>query len=411
MPDRSAPRPRTRRVPSRATARALVARAAQPIQAFLATEAAGGALLLLAALLALGWANSPWSAAYERIIEASTTIRFAGAALDVDVHHVVNDGLMAIFFFVVGLEITREVRTGELRDRRAAAVPAIAAIGGMVVPALLYLVLNAGTAAASGWGVPMATDIAFAVGVLTLAARSAPPGLRSFLLSLAIVDDIGAIVVIAVVYSSGIEPIPLLVAAAIVALLVAHRRARRWRVSVHLALGLALWVAVAASGVHATIAGVLLGLLTPTTSGPDDGASPLVRLEERFHPWTSYAIVPAFAFANAGIHLSASAFADALTSPVTLGVLLGLVVGKVVGISLATWIAVRSGLGRLPEGVGWRGIVGAAAVAGIGFTVALFVAELAFADPVIADRARVGILLASVVSGAIGFGVLRRVRA
>lgn len=411
MSDRTEPRRRKRRVPPRTTARALVSRAAQPIQAFLATEAAGGALLLAAALLALGWANSPWSAAYERIVEASTTVRVGGFALRLDVHHVVNDGLMAVFFFVVGLEITREVRSGELRDRRAAAVPAVAALGGMVVPALVYLALNAGTPAAHGWGVPMATDIAFAVGVLTLAARSAPPGLRSFLLSLAIVDDIGAILVIAVVYSSGIEPIPLLAACAIVTLLVAHRRARRWRVGVHLGLGLALWVAVAASGIHATIAGVLLGLLTPAGPGPDGAVAPLVRLEERFHPWTSYAIVPAFAFANAGIHLSASAFADALSSPVTLGVLLGLVVGKVVGISLATWIAVRSGLGRLPDAVGWRGIIGAAAVAGIGFTVALFVAELAFSDPAVADRARVGILLASVVAGVIGFGLLRRVRA
>lgn len=243
----------------------------------------------------------------------------------------------------------------------------------------------------------MATDIAFAVGVLTVAARSAPPGLRSFLLSLAIVDDIGAILVIALVYSSGIEPGSLLLVAAIVALLVAHLRLRRWRLGIHLALGVALWIAVASSGVHPTIAGVLLGILTPAEPGPDGGPSPLARLEERIHPWASYAIVPAFA--------------DALASPVTLGVLLGLVVGKTIGISLAAWLAVRSGFGRLPEGVGWRGIVGAAAVAGIGFTVALFVAELAFTDPVIADRARVGILLASVLAGAIGFGLLRRVRA
>lgn len=410
MPARGTPRRPDGRAPHRSP-RALVSRARQPIQRFLATEAAGGALLLVAAVVALAWANSPWSAVYDRIVEAATTIRVGGFTLDVDVHHLVNDGLMTIFFFVVGLEITREVRTGELRDRRAAAVPAIAALGGMVVPALLYLAVNAGTAAANGWGIPMATDIAFAVGVLTVAARSAPPGLRSFLLSLAIVDDIGAILVIALVYSSGIEPGSLLLVAAIVALLVAHRRLRRWRLGIHLALGVALWIAVASSGVHPTIAGVLLGILTPAEPGPDGGPSPLARLEERIHPWASYAIVPAFAFANAGIHLSASAFADALASPVTLGVLLGLVVGKTIGISLAAWLAVRSGFGRLPEGVGWRGIVGAAAVAGIGFTVALFVAELAFTDPVIADRARVGILLASVLAGAIGFGLLRRVRA
>ena len=327
MSDRPAPDRPSDRPPARAAARALVARAAQPLQRFLATEAAGGALLLLAAVLALVWANSPWSAAYEAIAHATVTPRIGNLAFDVDVHHAVNDGLMAIFFFVVGLEITREVLVGELRERRTAAAPAIAAVGGMAVPALLYLTLNAGTSAGHGWGIPMATDIAFAVGVLTLAARNAPPGLRSFLLSLAIVDDIGAIVVIALVYSSGIDPLPLLAAAAIVGLLVLHRRARRWRVGVHLALGVALWVAVAASGVHPTIAGVLLGLVTPTAPGPDDAPSPLVRLEERFHPWASYAIVPAFAFANAGIHLSASAFADALASPVTLGVLLGLVVG------------------------------------------------------------------------------------
>jgi NhaA family Na+:H+ antiporter len=351
---------------------------------------------------------------------------------------------MALFFLVVGLEIKREVLTGELRTMRAAALPVVAAVGGMVVPAVLYLALNAGGDGGRGWGVPMATDIAFALGGLTLAAGRAPGGLKPFLLTLAIVDDIGAIVVIAVVYSGSVSWVPLLVALALVALAVLLRRIHVRAGAVYLALGVALWVAVFESGVHASIAGVVLGLLTPAAPfqrpaavsreahrvadqtvddpwPPDadapqwlslarlsrEAVSPLARLESALHPWTTFVVVPLFALANAGVRLSADALRSAAASRVTLGVVVGLVVGKLVGILGASALAVRTGVGTLPEGVTWRRLAGAASVAGIGFTLSIFVAELAFPSGALLEHARLGVLLASVVAGGLGYAILR----
>ena len=423
-------------------------RLVRPIQAFLHEESAGGVLLLGAAVAALAWANSPWGAGYERLWHTRLSIRLGPWGISEDLRHWVNDALMSLFFLVVGLEIKRELVTGELREPRAAALPAIAALGGMVVPALIYLALNPGGEAARGWGIPMATDIAFAVGVLTLAAKVAPPSLKPFLLALAIVDDIGAIVVIALFYSEGVAWGPLLVAAGVCGLIAAAWRSSVRSPPVHVALGALLWIAVYASGVHPTIAGVAMGFLTPAVaferprtvsreahrvadetsdqpSPPDvdapqwlelarlarEAVSPLARLEAALHPWTSFVVVPVFALANAGVRLSGDALAGALSSRVTLGVLLGLVVGKTVGISLATLGAARLRLASLPTGADRSDVVGTAAVAGIGFTVSLFITELAFTDRGLVDEAKVGILAASVVAGALGFALLSVSRA
>ncbi len=419
-------------------------RVLQPLQTFLATEAAGGLVLLAAAVTALVWANSPWRGAYETLWRTGLTLGAEGWTVSQDLRHWVNDGLMALFFLVVGLEIKREVLTGELRTIRAAALPVIAAVGGMVVPAVLYLALNAGGNGRRGWGVPMATDIAFALGVLTLAAGRARGGLKPFLLTLAIVDDIGAIVVIAVVYSRSVAWTPVLVAAALAGVAVLLRRIHVRAGAVYLALGVALWVAVFESGVHASIAGVVLGLLTPAAPfqrpaavsreahrvadqtvddpwPPDadapqwlslarlsrEAVSPLARLESALHPWTTFVVVPLFALANAGVRLSGDALRGAATSPVTLGVVAGLVLGKVAGILGASALAVRARVAALPEGVTWRRLAGAAAVAGIGFTLSIFVAELAFPSGVLLDRARLGVLVASVIAGGLGFAILR----
>jgi NhaA family Na+:H+ antiporter len=433
------------RPPWSRSSRIAARRIAQPLQSFLDAEASSGILLLVAAAFAIAWANSPWSSTYDALWHSVITLRIGDWRLSEDLRHWVNDGLMSLFFLVVGLEIKRELLTGELRDPRRAAVPVVAALGGMVVPAVIYVALNAGGEGASGWGIPMATDIAFALGVLTLAARQAPASLKPFLLTLAIVDDIGAILVIAIFYSSGVSLGPILVAAGLIAAIVALQRLDVRATIIYLALGVAVWVAVFESGVHPTIAGVVLGLITPavpfqrpravseeavrtaedTVDDPEppdadapawlrlawlsrEAVSPLARVEDALHPWTSNVIVPIFAFANAGVVLSSSSLRGAATSPITLGIVLGLVVGKIVGIVAASWATVRSGLGRMPEGANWAHVVGTAAVAGIGFTVSLFITELAFDGAGVLADAKVGILAASIIAGASGFVILRR---
>lgn len=425
--------------------RPLPRRVLRPLQEFLSTSSASAALLLAAALAALVWANSPWRAGYDQLWQTPVGVRLGGWTVGMDLRHWVNDGLMTLFFLVVGLEIKRELLTGELRDRRAAVLPAIAAVGGMVVPALFYTAVTLGGPGSRGWGIPMATDIAFALGVLTLAARHAPANVKPFLLTLAIVDDIGAIAVIGLFYSEGLAWRWLGAAVGVVlVILVLHRIQVRAAV-VYVVLGAVLWIVTFESGVHPTIAGVALGLLTPalpfqrpravsaeavrtaeeTRDEPDppdadapqwlwlawlarEVVSPLSRVEHLLLPWTSFVILPIFAMANAGVRISPSSLPDTVTSPVALGVILGLVLGKAVGISAASWVAVRLGIGRLPTGVGWSHIVGTAAVAGIGFTVSLFVTELAFDQATLVAEAKLGILVASILAGFVGFLVLRR---
>jgi NhaA family Na+:H+ antiporter len=419
-------------------------RIVRPLQEFLSTATASGTMLLLAAVVALVWANSPWGDAYEGFWSTPAEFRLGTWAIGDDLRHWVNDGLMTLFFLVVGLEIKREFQTGELQDRRAAALPVVAAIGGMIVPALIYVSLNAGGRGSSGWGIPMATDIAFALGVLVLAARHAPAGLKPFILTLAIVDDIGAILVIVLFYAGGVSLGFLAAAAALCGLMLLLQRAGVRATSAFVGLGSLVWLATYESGVHPAIAGVVLGLLAPAESyqrpravsaearrtadqtmdhpePPDadagqwlrlaslsrEAVSPLARTEHALLPWTSFVIIPLFALANAGVRLSGEQVSAASTSRVTLGVVFGLVIGKVVGVSGAAALAVALRVARFPSGVRPPHLIGASAVAGIGFTVSLFMAELAFDDEPLIAEAKVGILAASVLAGALGWIVLR----
>jgi len=413
-----------------------------PVQQFLHTESAGGLVLALAAAAALVWANVHGSS-HEGLWSTGLDLRVGDWTAHTTLGKLAKDGLMAVFFVVVGLEIKRELTIGELSDRRVARVPFFAALGGMALPALLYTAVNGGGAGASGWGIPMATDIAFAVGVLSLMGRWVPATLGAFLLAVAVIDDIGAIIVIAVFYSGGIEPLWLLAAAGCLAgvwLLL------RWRVRLvvpYAALAVGAWACMSGSGVSPTIAGVALGLLMPvrpwtdppaaaaaaravaeTLDGPgvphhaslhgwrrmDDlgrQAVPVAeRLEAVLHPWSAFVVLPLFALAWAGVPLGADALRDAAGSPVTLGVVLGLVGGKLVGVTAGTWLAVRLGLGVLPAGVRWPHVAGVAGLAGIGFTVSVFVSSLAFDDPGLVDEARVGIVAASLAAGALGAAIL-----
>ena len=370
-------------------------------------EAVGAVVLVVATLVGLAWANLA-TAGYQGFWGREVRVEFIGVHVGETYAEVVNDGLMAIFFFVVGLEIKRELVVGELRDRRAAALPFFAAIGGMVVPALLFLAVNAGDAAARrGWAIPMATDIAFVLGVIALLGRRVPPPLRLFLLTLAIVDDIGAIVVIAVFYTDQLAVGWLAGALVLVGGIVALRRLGVRAVWPYVLVGLPMWFCVLESGVHATIAGVALGLLTPAR--PIGGRSVLEELEHAFHPVSAFVVVPIFAVANTGIVLSRGSVSDALGSTLAWGVVLGLVVGKPVGITAATLGGRALKLGRLPAGLELRHVIGGGMVAGIGFTVSLFVTDLRFGTGPTGDVAKLAILVASVVAAALGSTALLRV--
>jgi NhaA family Na+:H+ antiporter len=406
-----------------------------PLREFLSTEAAGGAVLVAAAAVALLWANAPWGSTYEELWDTRLAVELAGHALALDLRHWVNEALMVAFFLVVGLEIKRELVDGELRDPRHAAAPVVAAVGGMVVPAALYAAWNAGTPGADGWGIPMATDIALAVGVLTMVRPRVPDSLKLFLLALAIVDDIGAVIVIAAFYSGGVDVGMLVVAVGtVVAAAVGRVVGLRW-VPLYVTLGVVGWLALHESGVHATLIGVAFGLLAPTTAhvpaelvDPGELAdvsnvaaarrsaslarqttSTLEWLEYRLHPWSTFAVLPLFALANAGVRLSAGMLGDAASSRVTAGVVVGLLVGKTLGIAGAVWLASRARLVALPDGASLAHVAGVGVLAGIGFTVSLFVTELAFTDPTVADEARVGVFAASIVAGGLGAVVLRAV--
>ena len=409
-----------------------------PMLRFFHFQAGGGVALLVATAVALVWANSPWRDSYHALLDSHTRVEFGTLlVLDEPLEEWVNDALMVVFFFVVGLEIKRELVVGELRRPRAVALPLIAAVGGMAVPAVLYAAFNTGGEGSAGWGIPMATDIAFALGVVSLLGRHVPNSLKIFLLTLAIVDDIGAILVIAIFYTDGISLGWLALSGGIVLLLFAMRLARVWYTPLYLVVGLAFWLTLFESGVHATIAGVVMGMLAPARpllgsarlnpmvqrSFSEGSVSPPLarqtlfevrehvavadRLADFLHPWTGFLIVPVFALANAGVELSGSSLGDAVRSPVTIGIVLGLVVGKLVGVTAFAWLAVRTGLCELPRGATWTQMLGIGGVAGIGFTVSLFITNLAFEQQLITDQAKIGILVASTVAALVGATILR----
>ncbi len=417
-----------------------------PTQAFFHTEGPGGVLLLGVAIAALVVANSPWAGGLEKLFGIHLAVEVGPYSLRGDVRELINDGLMTVFFYIAGLEIKREVMGGELSSVRRAALPVLAALGGMMVPALLYAACNAGGAGSGGWGIPMATDIAFSLGVLTLLGDRIAPPVRVFLLALAIADDIGAILVIALFYSGGVSWPALGAAAGVLgAIALMVRGGVRWG-NAYLLASLAFWVAMLASGVHATLAGVILGLATPGRPwfslyafarpagklirrfdralgiGDFDRAEALMgqmeelsrgtesRLDRRLrqvHPWSSFVVLPLFALANSGVALNAESLGHAATSGITLGIVLGLVLGKPLGIVGFARLAVALGIAQAPRGATWREVLGVGMVAGIGFTVSLFVAALAFADPAQVADAKIGVLLASGLAGALGFAFLR----
>ena len=414
----------------------------RPLQEFLHLEAAGGIVLLAATIAALVWANVD-SGSYNDLWSTEITLRIGSFSEIEDLQHVVNDGLMAIFFLVVGLEVKRELAVGELSSRQAALLPLFAAVGGMVLPALIFLGVMGGAEGSRGWGIPMATDVAFALGALAALGSRVPSSLVAFLLGVAVIDDIGAILVVAFYYTDAIALAWLAAALGGLLLIVALQRMGVRYVGIYVVAGLGVWFATFESGVHATIAGVALGLLTPvrpfqdpaavsaeairiaeaTDDVPDDpdgdaglwrrlawlsseAVSPLTRVEHGLHQWSSFVVLPIFALANAGIVLDSDALDAATGSPLAPAVALGLVVGKTVGLTAGVALAVRLGLSRLPDGVRWAHVVGIGALAGIGFTVSLFITGLAFTDPALVDASKIGVLGGSVIAAAAGIGLL-----
>jgi NhaA family Na+:H+ antiporter len=434
------------------TASTPLQRTLSPFREFFVTESTSGLVLMACTVLALAWANSPWTEFYDRLWAMPFTVGVGESLLSKPLLLWINDGLMAVFFFVAGMEIKRELLVGELASPRKAALPVAAALGGMVLPALLYAAVNAGGPGARGWGVPMATDIAFALGVLSLLGSRAPLYLKIFLTAVAIVDDLGAVLVIAVFYTEAVSWGYMLQAGLVLAVLAGLNAAGARSPVSYALLGALLWFLMLKSGVHATVAGVLLALTIPARTVIDAprfilGArrildrfeeevdqvpkgncvltnehlahrlqslgkatrmaeTPLQRLEHALLPWNAYLVMPVFALANAGVALDSGAGA-ALSGSVGLGIILGLVIGKPLGVVLMSWLAIRLGLASMPAGGTWRQIAGAGCLAGVGFTMALFVASLAFPDPSALDRAKVAILLASLLSGILGVILLR----
>ena len=370
------------------------------LKTFLQSDSGAGTLLVVAAVLAMVVANSSLATPYAATLAADLKIGFGALSLSKSVLHWINDGLMAVFFLFVGLEIKRELLDGELSDRRRAALPVFGAIGGMVVPALIYAFVNAGSPdTLVGWPIPAATDIAFALGVLALVRRYVAPGLRVFLIGLAIIDDLGVIILIALLFTSDISGQALSWAAACVAGLVALNRLGVRKLAPYLLIGFLLWLSVLKSGVHATIAGVVIGLSIPL--GKRDGASPLKKLEHALQPWVVFFIMPVFALANAGASLEGVGLHTFL-EPVALGIILGLFVGKQLGVFACCWIAVRLGYAQLPSGAGWGSLYGVAIVTGIGFTMSLFIGTLAFDLGTHDTAIRLGVLTGSLLSAVVG---------
>ncbi len=414
-----------------------VKRLLSPFQSFVRSESAGGILLIVAAAVAFAWANSPWAAGYEALKSTYFTVELGGQGLSKPLILWVNDGLMALFFLLVGLEIKRELLVGELSSPKAAALPIFAAVGGMVVPAGVYALLQGGGPGLDGWGVPMATDIAFALGILSLLGPRVPLALKVFLTALAIVDDLGAVLVIALFYTADLSLGSLAVSILAWGAVLLYGMLGGRKIPIFLTLGLVVWFFMLKSGVHATVAGVLLAFavplqrdLEPRELGKelgrmfqdrdferqvvevehleglvDQAHSPLHNLEHGLLPWSAFFIMPVFALFNAGFTVSPEA---SLTAPVALGAFLGLLVGKPIGVALFSWLAVATGRAVLPAGVGWGAILGTGLLAGIGFTMSLFIGALAFGDaPALLDQAKMGVLSASVVAAAVGYWVVR----
>ncbi len=415
----------------------------RPVQEFVQTESASSVLLMLAAAAALIWANSPWRDVYESLLEAELSIDLAIWAVEGSLHFWINEVAMVLFFFVIGLEIKREITIGELSDPRVMTAPVAGAIGGMLLPLALFLLITQGSEARHGWAIPMATDVAFALGIASLFASRVPLGLRAMLLTFVIVDDIGTVLVIAVFYSSDLQVFQILLTVALVAAMMLLYRVGVRSMFVFAVLGVVAWGAIVDSGVHPTTLGAVLGFLTPWRSpmpldsfvrmahrlldrfsagrntdnplGHDQMVDALLslgdlsnkaiphvdRMEHHLHPWVAYLVIPAFALANAGVHFDAPGVSEAFSSSVTWGIIVGLVLGKPIGLVGAAWIAVRLGA-TLPSGVTWRGIVAIGFVAGIGFTVALFVADLAYSDAELLRHSKIGILAALLVAGPLG---------
>ena len=419
----------------------------KPFHEFAKIEASGGLLLLASALIALILANSIFAEQYFAIWHSTFSINLGPLSLSMPVEAWINEGLMALFFLVVGLEIKREFLVGELSSAKKALLPVVAAVGGMLIPAIIYTAFNLGNPGASGWGIPMATDIAFTVGVLTLLGKRIPTPLKAFIVALAIVDDIGAVLVIALFYTTGVSVSSLAAAAIILLALFFANRLKVRSTLVYAILGIFLWFAFLKSGVHATVAGVLLALLIPSKPDIDmedfhsnaqsilnrldesdkkadvlsnrehqgsilsmevlttHAETPMQRMERFLHPWVTFMIVPLFALANAGIPLSN--FSTAVTSTVSLGVIFGLIAGKQIGITLFTWIAIKTNLSIMPREVSWRQIYGVSWLAGIGFTMSIFITNLSLASPALAVQSKMGILLASLIGGIVGYLILR----
>lgn len=428
---------RSRAAQTRVPRRALVGQLSAPLRSFLATEAGGASLLLAATVVALVWANSPWSDAYEALWATEAGVRVGGHGLSMDLEHWVNDGAMALFFFVVGLEVRRELAIGELTDRRRVAIPLLAGVGGMVLPAVLYLSLAPGGEATRAWAAVIGTDTAFLLGALAVVGPRISTQLRVFLLTLMVIDDVVAVTYIGVAFSGALDPVALVLMALLGAALAALSRFGVWRTAPYAVVGTALWVATHEAGLHASIAGMVGGLLVGASlprrevvQGVAERVrafvqSPVLevgrsaraelersisvneRLQAALHPWSSFVVVPVFALANAGVDLREGVLADALTSRLTWAVVVGLVLGKFVGIGLTALVGVRAGVGRLPVGVGPGHVLGGAALSGIGFTVSLLVVGLAFEDRALRDQATVGVLLAAVLATGLAWATFR----
>lgn len=423
----------------------------KPINQFLHQEASGGILLIIFTVIALVWANTALSHTYHDLWRTHLIVSLGSLlTLDYSIHHWINDGLMVIFFFTVGLEIKRELLVGELSSVQKASLPIAGALGGMIVPAILYTIFNTGGEGARGWGIPMATDIAFVVGIMALLGTRVPLTLKIFVLALAIADDIGAVLVIAIFYTAKISTTALIIAAIVLGSLILLNRLGTKSLIPYSILGVILWLAFLKSGVHATIAGVLLAFTIPAVSRYDTNKfsgkvkqlinnfdskgdhwknvlnnaerqhdvlaiesscekilTPLQRFEHSLHPWVSFFIIPVFALANAGVSLAGLDILHSLLSPVSLGIIVGLFIGKQFGIFAFSFLAVKLKFATLPEGVNWKNLYGAAILAGIGFTMSLFIASLAFTDPALLDLAKIGILSGSLLSGIAGFMFLK----